>query len=212
MGLPSRVLHLTHARNWPAIRVAGLLTARSLVERCVDGQGLQDEYLTRPRPVGLPALEHPELGTVVLRDQGRLNEGVLARLLEDDWTVERWCRHLNEHVFFFPGRSSHFESLRGAYAARPHVLLEVDTRSLLATYDSLVKVATINTGATGRGTARRGPATFVPALRYAGPSSRIQEVAVRADVRDLCDHLRAAWLLDPDAPPQPLPLDTDTSG
>lgn len=206
MTLPSRVLHLTHARNWPAIRVAGLLTARSLVERCVGDRGLQDEYLARPRPVGLPALEHPELGTVVLRDQGRLNAGVLARLLEDDWTVERWCRHLNEHVFFFPGRSSNFESLLGAYAAGPQVLLEVDTRSLLATYDSLVKVATLNTGATGRGTGRRGPATFVTAHRYTGPPSRVQEVAVRADVADLWDHLRAAWLLDLNRPPQPLPI------
>lgn len=211
MALPARVLHLTHARNWPAIRVAGLLTARALVERCVADAALRDQYLAHPRPVGLPALEHPELGTIVLRDQGRLNAGVLARLLDDDWTVERWCRHLNEHVFFFPGRSTHFEGLRGAYADGPQVLLEVDTRSLLATYDSLVKVATLNTGATGRGTGRRGPATFVTAHRYIGPPSRIQEVAVRADVADLPDHLRAAWLLEPDGLLVPLPLDPDSS-
>jgi hypothetical protein len=211
-ALPGRVLHLTTAHNWPAIRRAGLLTARTLVERSTDDAALRNQYLAQPRPVGLPALEHPDLGTVVLRDQGRLNAEVLTRLLPPDWSVERWCRHLNEHVFFFPGRSKDFESLRGAYGTGPQVLLEVDTHSLLAAYDSLVKVATINTGATGRGTGKRGPATFVPALRYAGQSSRIQEVAVRADVGDLRDHLRAAWLLDLDAAPQPLPLDADTSG
>ena len=132
---------------------------------------------------------------------------MLGRLLPPDWSVERWCRYLNEHVFFFPGRSTHFNSLHGAYASGPQVLLEVDTRSLLATYDSLVKVATINTGATGRGTARRGPATFVSALRYAGSSSRIQEIAVRADVGDLRNHLRAAWLLGPEGQAQALDLD-----
>jgi hypothetical protein len=120
-------------------------------------------------------------------------------------------RHLNEHVFFFPGRSTQFESLRGAYATGAQVLLEVDTGSLLRAYDSLVKVATINTGATGRGTGKRGPATFVSALRFAGQPSRIQEVAVRADVGDLLDHLRTAWLLKPDGPPEPLPLDADSS-
>jgi hypothetical protein len=210
--LPGRVLHLTHAENWPAIRVQGLLTARTLVERCVADQGGRDQYLARPRPVGLPPLHHPDLGTVLLRDQGKLKAGLLAELLDKPWTVEDWCRHLNDHVFFFPGRTKPFEALRSAYAAGPQVLLELDTRSLLAEYDSLVKVATLNTGATGRGKGMRGPGTFVSARRYAGSSSRIQEVAVRADVGDLRDHLRAAWLLNPDGAQVPLPLDADTSG
>jgi hypothetical protein len=48
-SLPGRVLHLTDASNWPAIRAAGLLTARTLVERCVEDQALRDQYLARPR-------------------------------------------------------------------------------------------------------------------------------------------------------------------
>ncbi len=209
-ALPGRVLHLTHADNWKTIRTSGLLTARTLIEQAVGDPEERDRLLAQPRPAELSKLDHPKLGTVRLRDQGRLKVAVLARLLDDDWTVERWCRHLNEHVFFFPGRSTHFEALRGAYAKGPQVLLEVDTRSLTASYDSLVKVTTLNTGATGRGTGRRGSATFVTANRYAGPPARIQEVAVRADVADLRSHLRAAWLLEPGGAVRPLAPDADT--
>lgn len=156
--------------------------------------------------MGLPSLEHPDFGTVVLRDQGKLKTGLLADLLDPAWTVEDWCRHLNDHVFFIPGQTKPFEALRSAYAGSPQVLLELDTASLLAAYGSLVRVATLNTGATGRGKGQRGPATFVSALRYAGQPSRTQEVAVRADVGDLGDHLRAAWLLEPDSAPVALDL------
>lgn len=210
-ALPGRVLHLTHADNWKTIRTSGLLTARTLIEQAVHDPAERDRLLARPRSSESCTLHHPRLGTVRLRDQGRLNAAVLARLLDDDWTVGRWCRHLNDHVFFFPGRSRHFEQLCHAYAGEPQVLLEVETRSLTASYDRLVKVSSLNTGSTGRGTGRRGAGTFVTADRYTGPPSRIQEVAVRADIGDLQSHLRAVWLLEPGGAMRPLAPDADVS-
>ncbi len=40
-------------------------------------------------------------GTVYIRDQSPLKEGHIA--WESDWNMSRFVRHLNEHVFFWPG-------------------------------------------------------------------------------------------------------------
>jgi hypothetical protein len=74
------------------------------------------------------------------------------------------------------------------YADTEHVVLTVDTASLLAAHGDRVLVTRINSGAALFAQGRRGPDTFLPVGRV--PSSwRPVEVAVPGGVRDLLAHL-----------------------
>jgi hypothetical protein len=190
------LFHLADARSWPSIERHGLLSAAEIVRRWQVPPDRAELLLTRKRPKPPVGLPHPELGMAVLRDQGPLNEDLLAPALTDAWTVADWLRRLNSYVFFFPDLDRAL-TLHSAYRDTPAVLLTVRTRSLVQKHGAKVRLAGINTGYTGRKVKERGANTFLPIRRYNLPA-RVQEVVVMDEVSDLRDHLLSAEFLPAD--------------
>lgn len=188
-----RLFHLAEAGSWPAIARHGLLPARHLVATSSLAPGEQDAILAARRPRAV-IVDHPELGRVVLRDQTPLRRHILEAVLED-MTAREWLDVLNERVFFWlrPERLGQLLSAR-RNRGRPHDVLVVDTRSLVAAHGSGIRLSAINSGATlYPGAPLRGRATFqaIEDYPYAewrrrrGPGSAIAELTVTGGVPDI---------------------------
>jgi hypothetical protein len=196
-----RLFHMANVGSWPSIRRDGLLSTRSLVDLYeVDGE-LRDEILTTRRRKSIP-LEHPELGTAVVRDQLPLREKTLEKCLTD-MTLQDWLETLNSRVFFWLDEP-HLEGLLGAKAYREdaHDVITVDTAALVAREGTKVRLSPINSGSTLYNPRPRGSQTFMPILDYPfaerrrargrdaivelavdGGVGQIEEVAVRVERR-----------------------------
>ncbi|SDT16679.1 hypothetical protein SAMN04489834_2983 [Microterricola viridarii] len=97
------LFHMAADGAWPSIQAHGLLSASALVERWgVTSDAARRSLLSERRAESQP-IEHPELGTVVLRDQKPIHEPSLADSL-DGLSVSEWYETLNGRVFFFPQR------------------------------------------------------------------------------------------------------------
>lgn len=121
-----------------------------------------------------------------------MGEAGLTKALNGSMTISQWCQLLNSMTFFFPRRDA-AEALLASYAPRSQVVLALRTASLLDEYESLVKLASINTGYTQRRPALRGPATFSSVSAFRGTPNAVKEVAIRADIIDVNDHLTGIW-------------------
>jgi hypothetical protein len=160
-----RLFHMANVGSWPSIRRDGLLSTRSLVDLYeVDGE-LREEILTTRRRKSIP-LEHPELGTAVVRDQLPLREKALERCLTD-MTLQEWLETLNSRVFFWLDEP-HLEGLLGAKAYREgaHDVIIVDTAALVAREGSEVRLSPINSGSTLYNPRPRGSQTFMSIADY----------------------------------------------
>jgi hypothetical protein len=110
-------------------------------------------------------------------------------------TVGQWIQLLNSHVFFWlhPDRLTRLLNAR-AYRDRPHLVLTVDTGSLLSVHVDRVRLSHLNSGATAYVSGRRGSATFKPIADFQHPQSRqrppryIAELAVMGGVPDIAVH------------------------
>ena len=189
------LFHLAHDEAWPSILDRGLLSASALVAACQVPPPRAEALLTQRR-LAPETVEHPSFGRAVLRDQSPLHEGKLQTALTDGLTVADWLKILNGFVFFCPTRAS-LETLYKSYSAEPVVVVEVRTSSLAASYRSLLRVTTINTGASLYKPASRGVSTFLPIGRLDGKRT-VKEVAIDTAVPDLAAHLLTVerWLPD----------------
>jgi len=198
--LVSRHPHLFHmaaAGSWPAIRDHGLLTT----EMIVNSSGLADEAvngLLATRRSTSTLISHPELGRVVIRDQGPLNLTHLRPKLTD-MSVPGWLAHLNSRVFFW----LHPDKLAGLLDARRYRHMEndvitVDTQSLLEAVGDRAQLSAINSGAALYPNAPpRGSHTFTSIDHYdyetqrrrRGPVDAIVELAVTGGVLDIHRHV-----------------------
>ncbi|GAA4863904.1 DUF7002 family protein [Actinomycetospora straminea] len=191
-----RLFHMAEAGAWPSIREHGLASAAALVERF----GAPSALVTGRRTTAVP------LGDgVVLRDNGVLHDGQLARCL-DGMAIPDFYRMLNGRVYFWPTR----RRVRGllaarAYRARAHLVLEIDTARLLARHADAVRLSPINMGATLINPPRRGPHT---ARRLADwpPGRAVAEVSVEHAVPDVADLVVAAAVHHPDGRVDPVAL------
>jgi len=200
--LPSAVFHVADASSWPSIQQLGLLTTASLLRRWEEDPAVADTLLTRVRRHP-HEMEHPDCGTAWIRDQARMTEAALEGALDDGLSVSDWCLLLNSQVYFFPSRTA-AQTLLKAYAPRPQVMVALRTTSLVREYGDLFRLAGMNAGSTSRVPKRRGRGTFSSVSGYAGTSSTIKEVAVRADILDLPEHLLGAWRHEDGKDPVPL--------
>lgn len=109
--------------------------------------------------------------TVYLCDQKPLHAGAIA--FEAGWDLTRLVRHLNRHVFFWPGSTSgpirsghrHFER----YAHSSPIVLRVRTEAMLAENKVAPRFARVNSGAprvSGGVLSPRGAMTFRPASQF----------------------------------------------
>lgn len=180
-----RLFHTTSAQAWPGIRAHGLLPADKLV-RLFEAD---EELLTRRRPVAL-RLTHPEHGVARLRDQRPMNEKHLARMLDGTaMTTADYLRRINAMAFLWadPARLDQLRTLP-RYADETHLVLTVDTASLLAAHLGDVVLTRINSGAALFPSGRRGPDTFRSVADFPD-RDRVVELAVSGGVPDLDRHL-----------------------
>jgi hypothetical protein len=124
-----------------------------------------------------------------------MSDSKLAGCLQDGLTPEDWYRTLNSKVFFWL-TEQRLVTLMGAYADRPHLVLEVDTAELLRRWADRVMLAPMNTGTTSPMAFPRGRSTFQPPERYpfemnkkkkGGAKKAIVELTVDYSVPDISD-------------------------
>ena len=164
--------HLTSRQNLASIRLDRQL-------RCAN-QLLDHAKLERL--AWQRRLEHlvigGENGPVLIRDQGPLSAGSID--FEDGWTIGRFVRHINAHVFFWPGTSAgpveagrhHFER----YLHESPVIIRIDTDRV--TSDALL-FSRYNSGAprcSGGKNSHRGASTYLPADKFTGTVSKVVEI------------------------------------
>jgi hypothetical protein len=192
-----RLFHMANVGSWPAIQSEGLLSTRQLVDACNPPQAVRDAVLHQRRPCSI-ALIHPRRGQVVVRDQGPLREDNLHACLSG-MTVQEWLDMLNDRVFFWlhPEKLSTLLQAR-LYRNREHDVLTVDTRSLLVTHATNIRLSPMNSGATiFPNASQRGPGTFLRIEDYPYQERRRQrtikdavvELVVLDGVPDIVDHV-----------------------
>ncbi|HKE98391.1 MAG TPA: hypothetical protein VKG45_05620 [Actinomycetes bacterium] len=191
-----RLYHMTEDGAWSSIRRRGLLSTASLIDLFEIPEPKRTRLLEERRPESVE-LTHPVHGRVVLRDQKPLWPSKLQNLLTD-MTVPQWIRLLNGHVFFWlhPDRLTGLLNAR-AYRERPHLVLTLDTRSLVSSRAGLVRLSRINSGSAAYMNGRRGSATFQRIVDYQHPRPRalpeppkhVAELTVPGGVPDLERHV-----------------------
>lgn len=186
-----RLYHMAEAGSWPSIRQHGLLSTSSLLNLLeITGVAripIESEH--RPESV---RIHHAVLGTAVVRDQKPMSDADLRRCLLGGMSPREWYELLNAKVFFWltEGR---LETLLGAraYRDRPHIVLVLDTASLLEDYGEVTWLSPMNSGCTKPFAHPRGPRTFHRLATYPFGDRRrygrnaVVELAVNDGVRNV---------------------------
>ena len=191
-----RLWHMAEDGSWPSIRDHGLLSALALLDLYgVEGEEREGIMsVRRPKSV---LLERDGLSGAVVRDQKPMNDAALEKCLDCGLVPRDWYRLLNSKTFFWVERERLMRLLGArAYRKKPHVVIEVDTASLLASHRDRVMLCPINSGATLWTPQPRGPSTFIPLADYPfdpavrGPSRGRPPVEFVVDyaVPDIADH------------------------
>ena len=196
IDLHPQLFHMAEAGSWPAIQKFGLLPTESIVRSSNLDDVLQSSLLNERRPESVQ-FDHPDLGAVVIRDQGPLNLTLLRPKLIDV-TVEEWLHTLNNRVFFWlhPMKLEKLLTAR-RYRNSEQDVLTVDTRSLLNAVGDQVRLSPINSGASLYNPTPRGTQTFTTIEEYdysarrkaRGRVDAIIELAVIGGVPDISDHV-----------------------
>ena len=155
-----RLWHMAEDGSWSGIRRHGLLSTSALLD-LYNIEGERREALESRRRPEIQAVEHPEHGRALIRDNKPLQEKALEKSLSG-LTVRQWYETLNHRVFFWV-ELKRLRKLLGAraYRDRPHLVLEVDTAKLLERHAERVTLSPINSGATfPMNPAPRGLKTF----------------------------------------------------
>jgi hypothetical protein len=191
-----RLYHMAEDGAWNGIRKRGLLSTANLIELFEISEPKRTQLLEKRRSESIE-LTHPLHGRAILRDQKPLWPTKLQNLLTD-MSVPQWVRLLNGHVFFWlhPDRLMRLLNAR-SYRERPHVVLTLDTRSLVSRYEELVRLSRINSGAIAYMNGSRGSTTFQRIADYQHPKPRslrelpkhVAELAIPGKVPDLERHV-----------------------
>ena len=157
------------------------------------------------RPTAI-TIRHPVHGHAVLNDQSPMSERALRMCLDDELTPADWLASLNRRVFFWSDTSG-LARLVCARANRSRAIdvLVIDTLALAMAHAGRIELSPINSGATIRKPARRGPSKFTPLLElsYAqwrgkrGGSDRIVEVTVLDGVPDIARYVSEIRRIEP---------------
>ena len=146
--------------SWEGIRRLGLLSTSALLDR-FEVEGERRRRIESARRPEIEAIEHPEHGRALIRDNKPMQELVPGRCLTG-MTPREWYETLNRKVFFWVDRKRLLKLLGArAYRDRPHLVLELDATELLLRYENAVTLSAINSGATfAMNPAPRGSGTF----------------------------------------------------
>lgn len=194
------LFHMAEDGSWPSIQQHGLLSTSALLDLFEITGDQRAEIESRRRPA-IVRLEHPVHGVAVVRDQLPIRDAILAKVLDADMSTAGWYQMLNRHVFFWLSRDRLDRLLNArAYRNRPHLVLEVDTETIVARHHESIRLTSINTGSTLFNPPRRGPGTFqrIEAYPYDGwlrrrrKSEAIVELAIEHAVPDIRDAVISA--------------------
>ncbi len=192
------LFHMAERGAWPSIERHGLLSVSALLDLYgVAGESrVALEACRRPEAVPLAASGLPG---AVLRDQKPMSDAALRRCLGGGMQPADWYRLLNGRVFFWLSRAR-VDRLAGArsYRGRGHDLLELDAAALVAAHRDRITLCPINSGATSRFPAPRGPDTLLPIDAYPyehwrtrrSPTERVVELSVLHAVPDVARFVR----------------------
>jgi len=125
---------------------------------------------------------------VTLRDQKPMPASALAKCLDDGLAPQDWYRLLNGRCFFWLSEKR-LQGMLGTYRDRPHIVLTVDTESLVRKHAARIELSRINSGYALRVPARRGKKTFQAIDAYV--HSTVVELCVIGGVPDIRRHLIA---------------------
>ena len=172
--------------SWGSIQRLGLLSTSALLDRFEVGKERR-RWLESARRPEMEAVDHPEHGRALIRDNKPMQEKTLERCLTG-MTPREWYETLNRRVFFWVDRRRLLKLLGArAYRDRPHLVLELDTAELLRRHEDDVTLSAINSGATfAMNPSPRGPETFRRIEDHPGGKA-VVELAVDYAVPDAAD-------------------------
>jgi hypothetical protein len=191
-----RLYHVTEPGAWKSIKQKGLLSTTCLLDLFEVEKERRVILETKRRPAAV-VLEHPHHGRVIVNDNLPLSEPALAKCLEGGLLPADWLRILNARVFFWASQEGLNRLLNARHNRnRSREVIVVDTLSLAKAHAARIELCAINSGATLRKAARRGPGTFIPMLQYSfyewsklrGGRNQILEVTVQNYVKDIAQH------------------------
>jgi hypothetical protein len=204
-----RLYHMAEATSWPSISKHGLLSTSGLLDLyAINGkQRTLIESHHRPQSV---VIKHPKYGSAVIRDQKPMRESALLKCLVG-CTPKQWYEFLNRRVFFWLTEERVCTLLKARpYRGDVHIVIIVDTESLLRVHGRASLLSPINSGSTIYRPVSRGIASFQPPGSYPyaqrrkarGKPYAIAELAVEYSVPGIRDYVlrverrRASKLLD----------------
>lgn len=171
--------HLTSRENFEPILSAGGLYPASKLFGFADAK--EQMGMRRGSRRDLQVKEW----TVSIRDQAPLHAGNIE--FEPGWDLPRFVRHVNDHVFFWPGDKDgpipagqrHFER----YSGENPLILRIETLSLFDQPKEILPCfCRYNSGApriSNRKKSPRGGSTYLLAERAGFTASEVQEVVFR---------------------------------
>ena len=203
------VYHMAERDALPQIRTLGLLSTTAALDLFEVDPDERRRLEIEVRPTS-NVIEHIEFGKIVLRDQKPLSTTKLAGCLQDGLSVEDWLTLINRKVFFWVAYEK-VENLLGAreYKDREHIVIAVDTRSLVTTHEENVTLAPMNTGTTNPFAHPRGTSTIAPLADFPFADRRRRglnigvELCVDYSVPDLFDHVQEIYVGSADGGLQP---------
>lgn len=190
----SNLYHMAEDGSWSNIEKYGLLSTSTLLtmygykgsERTV----IESEWRTRKKTISCDGYED-----VVIRDQKVMPPEDLKKCLLGGMTPQEWYEYINRRIFFWVKRER-LEWFLGAreYRNEQHLVINVDTRSLLERYAGLVTLTNMNTGSTIYNRERydrprlRGKETFKTINEYPYYAvDNIVELVVEDGIPDIAD-------------------------
>lgn len=194
-----RLYHMAMRQSWASIQRHGLLPTRILLDLWAVEDAQREELTTRRRPRSV-TVSHPAHGDAVIRDQIPMYDHHLEKCLRDGLTPRDWHERLNERVFFWL-TEDRLERLlcAGAYKKEEHIVLTVNTASLIAKHRDRIELCPMNSGCTRPVAHPRGKETFLPIAKYPYAQWRatrraqeaVIELTVIGGVPDIRDHVEA---------------------
>ena len=196
-GLRPYLYHLTARANLPRVRAGRALESAASLAAQAD----QSAILAARRATQVPLTVGG--AQVMLRDQSPLHARNMQ--LEDGWTFERFLAHLNQRVFFWPGRDvgpNHYGWRHFArYKSELPVIIRASFADVLAANAAAPLFAKVNSGSprwSGGAPPMRGSRTFATAADAEFNAGDVVEVTFQGRVElpastEVSDQLDGGW-------------------
>src|SRR5688572_22768302 len=144
-----RLFHMAEAGSWPSIRKHGLLSTSALLDLFEISGRERTRVESQHRPESV-TISHPKHGRAIIRDQKPMSGTALRRCLIG-MMPQAWYELVNRRVYFWLVEERLNRLLMAKmYRNVEHVVLTIDTRSLVTAHEDEIRLSPINTGSTIR--------------------------------------------------------------